>query len=243
MTVKPSDTILSLEDIAFRYPGASQDTLNVARLHVQAADRILIQGDSGCGKSTLLSLSAGVILPHRGTVCLLGKNWQTLSPAARDAWRVDHVGYIFQQFNLLPYLSVLENVLMPCRFSSLRAQRARQLHGSEVHAAQTLLAALGLNKAQWPAKATTLSVGQQQRVAAARALIGCPELVIADEPTSALDEGWRDSFMQLLIQQCENNRSALLFVTHDARLSCHFHTVVKLPFIDSASNDRFSEVS
>lgn len=235
MSFKPSDMVLSLEDIAFRYPGTAQDILTMASLQLQVADRMLICGDSGCGKSTLLSLSAGVILPHRGRVCLLGKNWQTMTAAARDAWRVDHVGYIFQQFNLLPYLTVIENVLMPCRFSRLRAQRARQFHGSEVHAAQILLAALGLNKPLWPARAITLSVGQQQRVAAARALIGCPELVIADEPTSALDEASRDSFMQLLIQQCENSRSALLFVTHDSRLSLYFNAVLNLSLVNQAS--------
>jgi len=187
-----------------------------------------VHGDSGCGKSTLLSLAAGVLLADAGRVALLGKDWRDLGAAKRDQRRVDHVGYIFQQFNLLPYLSVLDNVLLPCRFSPLRRERATSAHGSTRAAACTLLEGLGLGEALWSRNATELSVGQQQRVAAARALVGQPELVIADEPTSALDEGWRDAFMTLLIERCERFGSALLFVSHDKRLARHFEHSVDL---------------
>ncbi len=227
--------ILQLEAVRFRYPGARQDTLDLPGLALGPARRLLVRGDSGCGKSTLLSLAAGVLLADSGAVRLLGQDWRALGAVARDARRVDHVGYIFQQFNLLPYLSVVDNVVLPCRFSRLRAQRARQAHGSERAAAQALLAALGLGQDLWPRSAAELSVGQQQRVAAARALIGQPELVIADEPTSALDEGRRDSFMDLLIAQCERHRSALLFVSHDSRLADHFEQVVNLADINRAA--------
>ena len=224
--------ILEMEAVRFRYPGDTRDTLELPRLALGAAQRLLVRGDSGCGKSTLLSLAAGVLLPDRGTVRLLGKDWRALRAGARDARRVDHVGYIFQQFNLLPYLSVTDNVMLPCRFSARRAARARRAHGSERSAAEGLLRALELDEDLWRRSAAQLSVGQQQRVAAARALLGEPELVIADEPTSALDEGRRDGFMSLLTAQCERARSALLFVSHDSRLSGHFGQVIDLQRMD-----------
>jgi putative ABC transport system ATP-binding protein len=223
------DAILSMSGVRFRYPDADRDTLDLPGLALGPAERLLVRGDSGCGKSTLLSLAAGVLLTDAGDVKLMGQDWARLRAGARDAWRVDHVGYIFQQFNLLPYLSVLDNVLLPCRFSSRRAARAHRNHGSELDAAQALLQALELDAGLWRRRAAELSVGQQQRVAAARALVGEPELVIADEPTSSLDEGRRDAFMRLLIGQCEREHCALLFVSHDARLSPHFERVLDLP--------------
>jgi putative ABC transport system ATP-binding protein len=224
-----TDLVLSLDSVQFRYPGAKSPPLEIGHLALKTSDRLLVKGPSGCGKSTLLSLAAGVLLPQAGQVRLLGSSWQDLRPADRDARRVDHVGYIFQQFNLLPYLSVVDNVLLPCRFSTLRSSRAQATHGSESRAAQSLLNSLGLDPSMWNKDAARLSVGQQQRVAAARALIGQPELVIADEPTSALDEGWRDAFMKLLIEHCDRHRSALLFVSHDSRLSQYFGTCLNLP--------------
>ena len=145
------------------------------------------------------------------------------------------MGYIFQQFNLLPYLSVLDNVLLPCRFSGLRRQRAAAAAGSPQAAAGALLQRVGLSEALWPRRAAMLSVGQQQRVAAARALIGQPELVIADEPTSALDRALRDSFMALLLQQCRDAGSTLVFVSHDERLAALFDHSVSLPQINRAT--------
>lgn len=216
---------LQISQLRFRWPGQSQDVLQVADMALPAGERLLVRGDSGCGKSTLLSLAAGVLLPSAGEVSLLGQAWQAMPARDRERRRADHVGYVFQQFNLLPYLSVIDNVMLPCRLSARRAQRS----GHPEQAAQHLLAALDLAPALWSAPASQLSVGQQQRVAAARALIGQPELVIADEPTSALDERRRDAFMQLLIEQCQQAGSALLFVTHDERLQAYFDHTLHLP--------------
>ncbi|MBI3154517.1 MAG: ATP-binding cassette domain-containing protein [Burkholderiales bacterium] len=229
--------ILQMQALRFRYPGAARDTLDLDQLALGPGQRLLVRGDSGCGKSTLLALAAGVLLAGHGAVRLLGQDWRALPAGARDARRVDHVGYIFQQFNLLPYLSALDNVLLPCRFSARRAGRARAAHGSARAAAQALLAALGLGESLWRRASAELSVGQQQRVAAARALVGQPELVIADEPTSALDEDRRDAFMRLLVAQCERSRSALLFVSHDSRLARHFELLVDLPRLNRAPPD------
>lgn len=221
--------------VRYRWPGATHDVLDVERLELRPGERLLLRGDSGGGKSTLLSLAAGVLLPQAGEVALLGRDWRQLRHGQRDQRRVDHVGYIFQQFNLLPYLSLVDNVLLPCRFSARRARQALAQHPSLQVAATALLQALGLPAESWSRTASTLSVGQQQRVAAARALIGQPDLVIADEPTSALDESRRDAFMSLLIGQCERHGSALLFVSHDARLAGHFERVIDLPAINRAA--------
>ncbi len=223
---------LLLEQVRFVYPGASTPTLDIAALRVAAGERVMLRGPSGCGKSTLLSLVAGVLVPQSGTVMLQGRDWQNLSATGRDAHRVDHVGYVFQQFNLLPYLSTLDNALLPCGFSKRRHQRATAKWGSPLAAAKALLDALELPASLYRRPAAALSVGQQQRVAAARALIGQPEILIADEPTSALDEDRREAFMRLLLMQCAQASSALLFVTHDARLAPHFDRVVDLPAIN-----------
>ena len=229
--------MIELNALRYRWPGASHDCLDIDALRVAAGRTLFLHGPSGGGKSTLLGLLAGVLLPSAGTVSLLGTNWGTLSGARRDAFRADHVGYIFQQFNLLPYLSVLDNVLLPCRFSGLRRQRAAAAAGSPQAAAGALLQRVGLSEALWTRRAATLSVGQQQRVAAARALIGQPELVIADEPTSALDSALRDSFMALLLQQCRDVGSTLVFVSHDERLAELFDCSVSLPQINQAAQE------
>jgi putative ABC transport system ATP-binding protein len=226
--------MIELEALRYRWPGAEHDCLAIDSLQVGAGRTLFLYGPSGGGKSTLLGLLAGVLLPREGSVSLLGTRWAALSGARRDAFRADHVGYIFQQFNLLPYLSVLDNVLLPCRFSGLRRQRATAAAGSPQAAAARLLQRVGLSQALWARPASQLSVGQQQRVAAARALIGQPELVIADEPTSALDTALRDSFMGLLLQQCDDAGSTLVFVSHDDRLAALFDHSVSLPGINHA---------
>jgi putative ABC transport system ATP-binding protein len=230
-----AEPVLSLRGVRFRWPRATSDVLDIAQLEVGNGERVLVRGDSGCGKSTLLSLAAGVLVPQSGDVSVLGQDWRQLSSGQRDRRRADHIGYIFQQFNLLPYLSVLDNVLLPCRFSRLRAQRAGATPQAWRDAAGKLLEALRLEPAAWHRPAAELSVGQQQRVAAARALIGRPELIIADEPTSALDETRRDAFMELLVRVCAEAASALVFVSHDSRLAMHFARVIDLPVLNRAA--------
>lgn len=227
--------LLSIEGVRFRWPTAEHDCIAVERLEVQPGETVFMHGPSGCGKSSLLSLAAGVLIAQHGRVRLLGHDWRALSAAKRDRLRVDHVGYIFQQFNLLPYLSVRDNVLLPCRFSARRSARSASDSANSAQTAERLLARLGLDAALCRRSAAELSVGQQQRVAAARALIGRPELVIADEPTSALDEALRLSFMDLLLSACAQAGSALLFVSHDARLASHFQRRIDLPALSRAA--------
>jgi putative ABC transport system ATP-binding protein len=222
--VGTSPVAVSVEGLQFEWPGASGRLLDIPRWELRGGTRVLVLGPSGSGKSTLLSLLAGVRISAQGRVAVMGADWAGLPSGRRDAWRADHVGYVFQQFNLLPYLSALDNVTLPCRFSRSRRQRA----GDPARAGAELLAALGLPEGLWSQRADQLSVGQQQRVAAARALIGKPGLVIADEPTSALDDDTRDQYMQVLLEACETAGAALVFVSHDRRLRHHFDRVCHL---------------
>jgi putative ABC transport system ATP-binding protein len=226
-----SAPLLSLENIGFRWPGQAEACLEIAEFNVVANEQVFIHGESGSGKSTLLNLIAGVLTPQSGKIEALGQNLTRLSAAARDRFRVDHIGLIFQQFNLIPYLSVLDNVLLPCRFSRRRSERA----GAPKQAAATLLRHLDLDESLWRRPATQISVGQQQRVAAARALIGRPEIVIADEPTSALDAARQEAFLDLLRRECASANSALLFVSHDLRLAEGFGRRVEMGQINRAA--------
>jgi len=227
--------VLAVEALRFAWPGMKAPCIDIEAFRITAGESVFLHGPSGCGKSTLLSLLAGVLVADEGRVTLLGHDWSQLSGAARDRCRVAHVGYIFQQFNLLPYLSVLDNVLLPCRFSQRRESQAAR-GGSSREQAEHLLGQMGLEPHLWKRQAMQLSVGQQQRVAAARALIGQPEVVIADEPTSALDEDRREAFLDVLLTACAVNHSALVFVSHDQRIAQRFARHVLLPEINRAAS-------
>jgi putative ABC transport system ATP-binding protein len=223
-----AETILLLSAVRFAWSDAAPPLLAIDALKLARGERMFVRGPSGSGKSTLLNLVAGVVTPQHGSVKLLGTETAALTGAARDRFRADHIGYIFQMFNLIPYLSVIENVWLPCRFSARR--RAQVLaSGTSVEAeAARLLRQLDLDGDALHRPVTKLSVGQQQRVAAARALIGAPEVVIADEPTSALDADRRAAFLDLLFRQCERERTALLFASHDASLAPLFDRTIEL---------------
>ena len=227
-------TLLELHDLGFAWPGQAE-LLDIPHFALQSGESLFLKGPSGCGKTTLLGLLGGVQKAGRGSIRLLGTELGSLGAGARDRFRVDHTGYIFQQFNLLPFLSVRENVELPCHFSKSRAERARQRHGSIDQAAATLLEHLGLKPELLERRADALSIGQQQRVAAARALIGQPELVIADEPTSALDADSREAFIRLLFAECREAGSSLLFVSHDQSLAPLFDRYLSLTELNRAA--------
>jgi len=223
-----------LENVVFYWPGQRQPTLDIPSLTVRRGEHVFISGPSGSGKSTLLSLIAGILSPRSGQVFVSGVCLSGLDSAQRDVFRGEHIGFIFQQFNLIPYLSILENVLIPCRLSPLRSHRAHDAAGSPAAEAKTLLERLDLAPSLWERPVSRLSMGQQQRTAAARALIGRPSLVIADEPTSALDADRQKSFLRLLLEQCGDVGASLLFVSHDQRLADAFQTVLCLPELNRA---------
>ncbi len=209
--------------------------LNIGSFGLSAGERLFLRGPSGSGKSTLLGLIAGVLEADEGELHVLGQDLVNLSGRQRDQVRADHLGVIFQLFNLVPYLSVVQNVILPCRFSRRRQSEAQTAGGVEQEA-KRLLAQLGLDDPDLLARnVTDLSVGQQQRVAAARALIGNPSLIIADEPTSALDADTRDRFIALLSQEAQKTNAALLFVSHDASLAGLFDRALDLSELNSSA--------
>jgi putative ABC transport system ATP-binding protein len=230
-----SSALIQLSNLGFAWPG-QPELLDIDAFTLQRGESLFLKGPSGSGKTTLLGLLGGVQKPDRGRIELLGQDLSQLSAGARDRFRVDHTGYVFQQFNLLPFLSVRENVELPCHFSKLRTSRAVQRHGSVAEATRALLAHLGLQQAELlQRRAGELSIGQQQLVAAARALIGQPELVIADEPTSALDTDAREAFLELLFAECRAAGSSLLFVSHDQSLAHLFDRSLSLAELNKAT--------
>jgi len=231
-----SGPVLDVRRLVFRWGPALAPCLDIEAMRVEAGEQVFLHGPSGSGKSTLLGLLGGVLRPSGGEVLALGQALSALSGAQRDRFRVDHVGFVFQQFNLVPYLDVLDNVLLPCRFSAQRTARALASSDGDLHdEARRLLEALDLPRALLHRPATQLSVGQQQRVAAARALIGRPPLVIADEPTSALDAPTQARFLELLQRECAAVQATLVFVSHDRRLAGRFTREIALASLNRAA--------
>ena len=231
------EVILDIKNVCFRWKNSGSLLLNLPEFKIEKHEHVFLQGPSGSGKSTLLALVGGILVSESGTLKVLGQDIKNFTRSGRDSFRVDHLGFIFQLFNLLPYLSIEENVMLPLSFSSIRAKRAGRTKIDQFKEAKRLLKALALEK-QLAEKSpvTELSVGQQQRVAAARALIGNPELIIADEPTSALDADLRHSFLELLFGECKKAGSTLLFVSHDSTLSDLFSRKISMDEINNNVN-------
>ena len=233
--------MIRIDKLRFAWPQDRADCLNIEHLSVPAGRTLFLHGPSGCGKSTLLGLLAGVLVPRAGRVEPARRRLVHACPAARrDALRADHVGYIFQQFNLLPYLNAARQRAAAVPLLGAAPPARRQPAARHAPRRESLLQRVGLPQAAWQRRAGALSVGQQQRVAAARALIGPPEVVIADEPTSALDAALRDGFMDLLLGECRAAGSTLVFVSHDRRLATRFDRQLSLAAINLADQDRRS---
>jgi putative ABC transport system ATP-binding protein len=233
-----ADLILEAENVSFRWAKGLAPSVVLERFTIAPGERIFLYGPSGSGKSTLLGLLGGVLAPQQGRIRMLGSDLTSMWAAGRDAFRVDHIGFVFQQFNLIPYLSLVDNVLLPCRFSRRRRDRALERNAGLDAEALRLLGELDLPPSLHGRNVTQLSVGQQQRVAAARALIGRPELIIADEPTSSLDAERQQGFLDLLLAECEASGASLLFVSHDRRLSARFTRKVAMEEISTAAAEQ-----
>ncbi|MEO0546168.1 MAG: ABC transporter ATP-binding protein [Pseudomonadota bacterium] len=223
------DLAIAIEDMQFAWPGRDGFTLGIEEFALRRGESAVLVGPSGGGKSTLLGLITGVLTPKSGAVRILQQDLSNLSGAKRDKFRADHMGIIFQQFNLLPYLSVMDNILLPLRFSQQRRETAGATDAERRETVHTLLSNLGIDPEDLAGRtAARLSVGQQQRIAAARAFLGEPQLIIADEPTSALDEGRQAEFLDQLFAQQKRTGAALLMVSHDSRVAERFDRVVRL---------------
>lgn len=220
---------IKMSNLKYRWPGQRDWLLDMKELSVLQGEKLFIRGASGSGKSTFLNLLGGVITPQQGRIEVLGTDIGQLKNSARDVFRGDHFGFIFQQFNLLPYLNVIDNVTLTCRFSELRMNKAIKMAGSVNLAAGHLLDHLGIGGKEFISKQVTeLSMGQQQRVATARALIGFPEIIIADEPTSSLDADAQQAFIELLFRAGEEQGSTVIFVSHDERFSKLFDRSIEM---------------
>ncbi len=235
MAIKEDDKLydeyaVRVSQAAFSWAGVPRFSIEIDGFEVSRGESLLLLGPSGSGKSTLLNLLCGVTVPETGSISVLGTEVSALREAERDRFRAEHFGVIFQMFNLLPYASALDNVLLPLTFAPRRRNRtAQDGNGSVKTAALDLLTALKIDSAQAQhGLASSLSVGQQQRVAAARALIGRPDVIVADEPTSSLDNAAQDAFMDMLFSNLGETGASLIFVSHDERMATRFDRVVRL---------------
>ncbi len=219
--------VVSVENLSFRYRKNRTPTLNIPQWSVESGERVFIQGPSGSGKSTLLNLLSGILLPNTGHVKILGKALNTLRGSQRDKWRARHIGVVFQQFNLIPYLNAIDNIRLAAHFAGTPNAQEKAHH---------LLTTLNISRHQRLQPTAQLSIGQQQRVAIARAFINQPQLLIVDEPTSALDHKNRDDFLSLLLSQVKQNKTALIFVGHDHSLSKSFTRIEHLSEINQIAD-------
>lgn len=224
-------TAIAIQSLQFAYDTGPR-VLDIPTLEIPRGSRVFLHGPSGCGKTTLLSILAGVLQATHGSVRVLDRDLVQMRGSQRDAFRAEHIGYVFQQFNLIPYLSAYDNIALPCR---LDARRRARLGDIGIDAAiRDVAQQLDITELLTQ-QSTTLSVGQQQRVAAARALLAAPELVICDEPTSSLDTDRRDAFLALLTASVARANATLLFVSHDASLGARFDMQLSLPALNRAA--------
>ena len=234
-----NNPVIKISDLHFAWKKQAQPVLDIESLQVNEGERVFLRGPSGSGKSTLLSLLAAVTAPQSGDLKVLGQDLKKLGHAKRDQFRADHIGFIFQMFNLIPYLSVVENVTLPCRFSRKRKHKVLAQSDSLEQEAIRLLGHLDMAHDDVLHKPVNeLSVGQQQRVAAARALMGAPELVIADEPTSSLDADRRAAFIDLLFRECDSANATLIFVSHDNSLQSPFGCTIEFNQLNNIVADK-----
>jgi len=223
---------IDIKNVEFSYSTEPEKTiLNITHWSVKQGEQMLIHGYSGSGKSTLLDLVCGISLPNTGSVCVLGEQLNKLNSRQRDKYRALHIGYIFQRFNLIEYLNAIDNIKLAHHFASKANSSALINHIKE------LLTTLNVDSADWYRPISQLSVGQQQRVGIARALINKPRLIIADEPTSSLDQTAIENFMSLLISICEKQGTTLLFVSHDLSLKKYFNSSLALSDINQLKSN------
>ena len=215
---------IRLDSVRFYWSKNKDFKIFIPELKISEGEKVLLLGESGSGKTTLLSLISGFLSPISGDIYLNEKNINSLSARSRDQYRSDNIGIIFQQFNLLPYANVIDNIILPLYFSKVRASKIINQKETAINLCKSLRLPVTVTRMQ----ANNLSVGQQQRVAVARALIGNPSLVIADEPTSSLDSDAQNIFLDLMFSQIEKNNSSLLMVSHDTSLSSYFDRVIDI---------------
>jgi putative ABC transport system ATP-binding protein len=196
---------------------------------VAEGERMMLVGPSGCGKTTLISVLAGILSPDAGEYTVLGENVQRMSSRHKLRFRAKNIGFIFQSFNLLPSLTIAENVAIPCIINGVSRQEA-------LRKAKALLGEVGL-KGREESLPNLLSGGQQQRVAIARALVHSPRILVCDEPTSALDHHTGQHIMQLMVEINQRLGTTMVIVTHDNRI---FPYATRIAHMDDGMIDKIT---
>lgn len=220
--------VLSVNDLVFSYPASQgEPILNITHWKLDSGNSVFVQGPSGSGKSTFLNILCGMLPVPQGEVSIFGERLDQMNARQRDRFRADNIGYVFQQFNLIQYLNVVDNVRLACHFS-----QTSNASNSDI---EQLLQSLNIAAEHWHKPARALSIGQQQRVAIARAFVNKPKLLIVDEPTSSLDHTNRDLFMSLLMKKVAETQATLIFVSHDLSLSSYFSRVDAMADINTLS--------
>lgn len=218
MGVETNQLVIKFSDVVFSYSGGNEaPVIDIPSWCIKSGEHVFVAGSSGSGKSTLLSLLSGLILPDSGCILVAGENLETKSERQRDKFRARQIGYVAQNFNLIPYLSAIENIQLAHHFSTNTSDRSDGI--------RALLSEINIPSTHWLKPVSQLSIGQQQRVAIARAIVNTPKLLIADEPTSSLDQSNRDAFMSMLMRTAEKHQMTLVFVSHDLSLCDHFQRV------------------
>jgi putative ABC transport system ATP-binding protein len=211
-----------LQTLGLEYHYQHGKNIIFPEIEVERGQRLLVSGFSGCGKTTLLSLIAGTLKLQTGDIKFDSHEYSKMSSILLDQFRADHIGYIFQTLNLIPFLSVSENIALGVRFSQSRKSKVAGLNQEIIR----LVNSLGLEKETLKTPVNLLSVGQQQRVAVARAFLGRPDLILADEPTSALDSETTKKFLDEMMETFDATKQAIVMVSHDASIGPYFDSVI-----------------
>jgi putative ABC transport system ATP-binding protein len=219
---------ITINQLEFYYSETpNHQVINIPSWDLADNEQVFIHGPSGCGKTTFLNLISGILPVSNGSIEMFGYSLQKMKSSQLDKLRANHIGCVFQSFNLIPYLSPIENIKLAAQFSKKNTSN---------DLISKLLYKLQLEKSTWFKPTHHLSMGQKQRVAIARALINNPKLIIVDEPTSSLDKKNRDTFIALLMEQVSQLNCALIFISHDLSLSRHFSRVDSFKDINQMAN-------
>ncbi len=221
-------SFIEVNNLKFTFSNTTKQLLNISDLKIEQGEKIFLHGPSGCGKSTFLEIVSGVLNFDQGDVSIDQQSLVKMSPSEKDQFRSKNIGYIFQNFNLLPYLNIFENITLPLHLNG-KIKEAKNIQTEVEAICKKLGIAELLNQ-----NVGQLSVGQQQRVAVARALVSQPKLILADEPTSALDFDHRDKFLKLLFEICTEKKITLIFVSHDHSLKTLFDRSIAFNDINKA---------
>lgn len=211
--------MIEVSNLQFKYP-KSDFSLHIGDLQIKNGSKTAVIGPSGYGKTTLLNLVAGILLPVEGEIQLDGKIINNLSERERRNFRIQEIGFIFQDFRLIPYMNILDNILLPFRINSIL-----KIGSKPVDRAHKLANQMGIGKKlkKYPEK---LSHGERQRVAICRALMNIPPVILADEPTGNLDPENKKKIMDILFDYIQENNATLINVTHDHEMLKGFDTII-----------------